>query len=120
MTIDTMRPWQVARGGGSVILRIRLTPGSSTDAVDGVDTRTGTPVLRVRVRKVPENGKANAALEALLAAWLRIPNRSISITAGHKSRTKTVVLAGEPAVLIDQLQHEVAALAATPRRRCNV
>eukprot|EP01037_Dinobryon_pediforme_P032735 gene32735-37828_t len=52
-----------------VRLRVRLTPKSSRDALDAQERLAdGSVVLTARVRAVPEDGKANAALEALIAA----------------------------------------------------
>ena len=51
--------------------------------------------LKARVRAVPEDGKANAALEELIAAWLDMPRRSACVTGGQKSRSKTLTITGE-------------------------
>ena len=58
-------PWRL--GDGCVILRVRLTPKSSKDAVDGIETTAEGPALKARVRAVPSDGEANAALLTLLA-----------------------------------------------------
>lgn len=79
-----------------VELFVRLTPRSSRDAVEGVETTAdGRSHLAARVRAVPEKGEANAALEKLLAAALGIPKKSISVVAGGTSRLKTVRIAGD-------------------------
>jgi len=70
------------------LLRVRLTPGAAFDRVDG----PGDGYLAARVRAKPENGKANAALEALLAKALGAPKRAVSVTRGGKSRLKTVAV----------------------------
>ena len=45
-------------------IRIRLTPRSSLDAVEGIRAASdGTEHVAARVRAVPEKGAANAALE---------------------------------------------------------
>ena len=72
-------------------LRIRLTPHSSKDAVEGViDTSDGLCHLGVRVRAVPEKGKANKALIAVLSQFLGLPKRDIEVIRGTTSRLKTV------------------------------
>jgi uncharacterized protein YggU (UPF0235/DUF167 family) len=48
------------------------------------------------VRAVPEKGKANAALEALLAEALDVPKSAVSVIAGGTSRLKSVRVAGNP------------------------
>jgi uncharacterized protein YggU (UPF0235/DUF167 family) len=47
----------------------------------------------VRVTAPPEDGKANDAVVALLAATLDVPPRTISIVSGHGGRDKLVELA---------------------------
>ncbi len=72
-------------------LPVRLTPNARQDRLDGWDIDAdGQPVFRVRVRAVPENGKANAALVKLLAKQLGIGKTRLTITRGQTSRIKTV------------------------------
>ena len=83
---------------------MRLTPKGGRDAVEGVETLAdGRSVLKARVRAAPENGRANAALIALIAATLRIPKSAVSIRAGATGRVKTVFVAGAPALYLDAL-----------------
>jgi len=95
-----------ARADG-VDLFVRLTPKSSSDALDGVGTTSdGSKHISARVRAVPDKGAANAALERLLADRLGLPKRSVSVVAGATSRLKTVRLSGDPAEIagaIDQV-----------------
>ena len=84
------------RYAGGVELFVRLTPKSTRDAVEGVETGAdGRTFLKARVRAVPEKGKANQALEKLLASALGMPARSVSIVAGGTARLKTIRVAGE-------------------------
>ncbi|WP_417476694.1 DUF167 family protein [Maricaulis sp.] len=72
-------------------MRIRLTPNASRDAVEGVaGTADGLCHLGVRVRAVPEKGKANKALIAVLSQFLDLPKRDIEVIRGTTSRLKTV------------------------------
>ncbi len=48
-----------------------------------------------RVRAVPEAGRANAALETLIARWLGVPPSTVSVAHGGKSRLKQVALTGD-------------------------
>jgi uncharacterized protein YggU (UPF0235/DUF167 family) len=85
-------------------IHVRLTPKSSRDALEGVETRAdGACVLKARVRAVPEDGKANAALVALLAKSLKIPPSRILVATGATSRQKTLILEGDPAALAARL-----------------
>ena len=82
-------------------LFVRLTPKSSSDAIDGLrEAADGSVHLAARVRAVPEKGAANATLERLLAELLDLPRRSVSVVAGGTSRLKTVRLSGDTAFLI--------------------
>jgi uncharacterized protein len=70
--------------------------GSSRDGIDGiVQLADGGSVLQVRVRAVPENGKANEALVRLLAKRLGVPPSRVQIEAGAGSRLKTVDIHGD-------------------------
>jgi uncharacterized protein len=73
---------------------VRVTPNASRDAIGPVEERAGASLLKVYVRAVPEDGKANAAVAQLLAAFLDCPKRSAVVTVGHTSRTKTITIDG--------------------------
>lgn len=84
---------------GSLELRVRLTPKSSRDAIDGVARLADGPALTARVRAVPEKGKANAALCALVAEALSVPKGCVAVSAGARGRVKTVTIAADPRLL---------------------
>jgi uncharacterized protein YggU (UPF0235/DUF167 family) len=48
----------------------------------------------VRVAALPEAGKANLAVEAVLAAALGIRNSAVRVAAGHTSSRKRVEIDG--------------------------
>ena len=75
--------------GTDLLLRLRVLPRASRNAVDGV--RAGR--LRVRVTSPPVDGAANAALLDFLAEALGIARRRLGLLRGEKSRDKDVVLA---------------------------
>jgi uncharacterized protein YggU (UPF0235/DUF167 family) len=87
---DQQRAWNIRNDGQSPIveLRIRLTPKSSRDSVDGLSETPDGIAIKARVRAIPENGGANKALISMIAKWLRVPKSSIALSAGAKSRTK--------------------------------
>ncbi len=81
-------------------LFVRVTPNAGRDAIEGTEIRDdGTAVLRLRVKAVPDKGKANAAVIALLAKALGVPKTSIAVTAGETSRLKTLAITGDGAAL---------------------
>jgi uncharacterized protein YggU (UPF0235/DUF167 family) len=84
---------------------VRLTPKSSRDALEGVATLAdGQCVLKARVRAVPEDGKANAALAALVAKSLKIPASRVRLATGASSRHKVLMLSGEASELTERLE----------------
>lgn len=86
-------PWRIATG--CVIVRVRITPKSSKDAVDGIETTAEGPALKARVRAVPSEGEANAALLTLLAKWLGVAKSSVRLAQGGKSRVKSIEITGK-------------------------
>lgn len=87
-----------------ITLFVRLTPKSARDAIEGVEAADdGRAYLKARVRAVPEDGKANAALEKLLAKWLGVAPRDVTIASGATSRLKQVRISGDPEALALQL-----------------
>lgn len=104
MVDDRTTAWRAARDGSGVEVRVRLTPRSSADAVEGLGDTADGAALKARVRAVPEDSKANRALETLIAQWLGLGKRLVAVTGGHKSRVKTVTLTGSPEELIERLK----------------
>jgi uncharacterized protein (TIGR00251 family) len=64
----------------------------------------GKAYLKARVTAVPEKGKANKALIALLAKSLRVAKSSVSLASGEMSRKKILRIDGDPEDLIRKLQ----------------
>lgn len=87
-------------GPEGLSLFVRVTPNAGRDAIEGVESRDdGTAVLRLRVRAVPDKGRANAAVVTLLARALGVPKSAIAVTAGESARFKTIAIAGDGAAL---------------------
>ena len=109
MRIPDDRPWRA--GKDHVLLRVRLTPKSASDAVEGLSETAEGCTLRVRVRAVPEDGAANAALENLIARWLGVPKSSVALSTGTRSRVKSIAIQGVPAELEARIAGKLAELA---------
>ena len=76
------------------MLSLRVTPNAGRDIIDGAEARDdGSTVLRIRVKAVPDKGKANAAVTAFLAKSLGIPKSSVTLVSGETARLKTVLVA---------------------------
>ena len=106
-----MKPAFVRIDDDGLTVAVRLTPKSSRDAIDGAkEDAGGKSHLAARVRAIPEDGKANKALEKLLAKVLGVPKSDVAVTAGHTSRLKTVKIKCGAAAQ-DDLVNRLAALA---------
>jgi uncharacterized protein len=100
--------WASAADG--VIVAVRLTPKGGRDSVDGIETLSdGRAVLKARVRALPSEGEANAALGCLLAEALGVPARDVAIVSGATSRIKRVHIRGDAAALSAKLEKIAAA-----------
>ncbi|MGE0737109.1 MAG: DUF167 family protein [Alphaproteobacteria bacterium] len=96
-------PFQAMADG--VRIAVRLTPKASRNQVQGaVADADGKVALKIAVTAVPADGKANAALLALLAKEWRVPKSALSIVAGASDRRKILFLAGDGAALVRQLE----------------
>lgn len=81
-----------------LVVPVRLTPRASRGGIDGIrQDADGGAVLAVKVTAVPEKGKANAALEKLLAKALGIASGRVEVVGGATSRNKEVLVRGDPA-----------------------
>lgn len=86
----------------AVRLYVKLTPKASANRLDKVEMGEGEQArLRVSVTAVPEKGKANKALIALLAKEFSLAKRDISVLAGALARLKTVEISGNAQSLLD-------------------
>lgn len=83
----------------SIILRVRLTPNSSSCIVKGIFTAaTGESFLKLNVVAVPEKGKANQELINFLAKKLRIAKSDIKIISGETDRYKKLEISNLSAI----------------------
>jgi uncharacterized protein YggU (UPF0235/DUF167 family) len=87
-------PYRATPGG--LTLRVRVTPNAGAGRIEGIETRAdGETVLRLRVAAVPDRGKANAAVIALLAKALGVPKSAIELASGETARLKTLSIKGD-------------------------
>ena len=91
-------------------INIKLTPKASSDRIGDIRPGTdGAAVLTVYVTAVPENGKANAAMIALLAKSWRLPKSAFAIVTGETSRLKRVRIAGNAQILLRNIAARIEA-----------
>lgn len=80
---------------GAVLVAVKAVPGARRDEVVGpLGDR-----LKVRVSAPPEDGKANRAIEAVLAKAIGLKPRDVEVVQGHAGAEKIVRirLGSEPA-----------------------
>jgi uncharacterized protein (TIGR00251 family) len=77
-------------GNKPVKLPVKVVPGSSRDCIAGW---LGA-ILKVRVRAPAERGKANAAVEKLVADALGVPGNCVQIVSGSTAARKTIEITG--------------------------
>jgi uncharacterized protein YggU (UPF0235/DUF167 family) len=84
-------------GSDSVIrFMVRVTPKASRERIDGmVIDSDGVPLLRVAVTEVPEGGKANKAVLAMLAKELGVAKTQLTVQTGAAERRKLLCLKGD-------------------------
>src|SRR5262249_38387096 len=90
----------VAQEGGS-LLPVAAQPGARKDAVLG--ERAGA--LRVAVTAPPDKGKANAAIQSLLARALGCKAAQVALVSGATSRQKRFYIEG---LAPDELRRRLA------------
>jgi uncharacterized protein len=70
--------------GDDLILRIRVQPRSSREAITGPEGDR----LKVRLHAPPVEGEANAALIALIARSCGVPRTRVALVRGRRGRDK--------------------------------
>ncbi len=89
---------------GQVFLAVKLSPKSAKDAITGVITdQYQNAYLAIKVRALPEKGKANMALIAFLAKQLHIPKSHMELSSGHTSSYKTIKINGDIQILKEKI-----------------
>jgi uncharacterized protein (TIGR00251 family) len=106
-------PFRISPDG--VRVRLKVTPKSKREQIGGLlDEPDGGPLgegrtLKVSVTAAPEDGKANAAVIALLAKEWGVAKSAISVVSGATDRRKLVEIRGPSQELLARLQSWLAA-----------
>lgn len=74
----------------AVRLEVKVVPGASRSGIAG----WLGDALKVRVAAPPEDGRANAAVQTLIAEALGLPRAQVRLVAGRASPRKTVEIVG--------------------------
>jgi hypothetical protein len=89
--------WGRIRHPISVRIKVRVHPGSSRNRVGG---RRGNGLLVVQVTAPALEGRANRAVEEVLAESFGVGRSSVRLLSGARARTKVFEVEGaDPAVL---------------------
>ncbi len=75
-------------------ITVQLTPRAARDEVIEVRSDDRGLIVRARVHAPPVDGKANAAVEELIARALGVPPSTVRVVGGASSRRKLVALEG--------------------------
>ncbi len=87
------RAYCVSAGEQQTILFVKVKPNASSNEIAGVlEDADGQTWLKLKVTTVPEKGKANKDVIALLARKLKLPKSVFQIIAGETDRSKKVLV----------------------------
>lgn len=81
---------QLTPQSGGFVLAVKVVPNSSREQIAGMLGEE----LKIKVAQPPEDGKANKAVEALLAKTLGIAACGVQVIAGHSQPHKKVLIVG--------------------------
>jgi uncharacterized protein len=88
-----------------VRVRLKVTPKAKREQIGGLlDEPDGGKALKVAVTAAPEDGKANAAVIALLAKEWGVAKSAISVVSGATDRRKLVEIRGPSQELLAKLE----------------
>ena len=95
---------------GDAGLEVLVVPKASRTEPTGIHGEPGREALRIRLKAVPVDGKANLALIQWLAGCLDVPPKTITLARGETSRQKQLRLSPAAASLArwDRLMAEIA------------
>lgn len=84
-------PFEKTRDG--IKCRIRVQPNARQNRIQDIVTLPdGQTALKIAVTAVPEDGKANQAVTALLSKTWKIPKSAITLQRGQTVRNKVFLL----------------------------
>ena len=94
--------WRAEAAG--LLVRVKVQPKSRRPGLDGLRPSADGPRLRVAVTEAPEDGRANRAVCATLAAALDLPASAVEVAQGAAAREKTIRISGDPALLAPRIE----------------
>jgi len=94
--------WRVDASG--VTVRVKVQPKARRSGFGGVKPAADGPRLALAVTAAPEDGRANRAACATLAAALGVAASAVEVAQGATSREKLLRVAGDAALLAPRLE----------------
>ncbi len=88
----TMWADALTEGSDGTYIELDVTPGSGSQAIRGYDEWRKR--IKVTVKAEARDGRANSELITFLGKFLKVPPRRISITSGHTTGQKKVLIEG--------------------------
>ena len=76
-------------------LRLKVQPKARREGITGLTPDPDGTALKLAVGAPPEDGKANAAVIALLADELGVAKSAVSVVSGATDRRKLVEIRGD-------------------------
>ncbi len=91
---EAREPFETCQEG--IRLWVKANPAARRTAIEGLAPRAdGGRSLKVSLTAAPADGKANAALIALLAKSFGLAKRQVEILRGGSERQKVILLKGD-------------------------
>jgi len=88
-------PEAARKVAGGIRLRLKVQPKARHEGIAGWTPDPDGMALKLSVGAPPEDGKANAAVIALLAKALGVAKSAISVVSGATDRRKLVEIRGD-------------------------
>ena len=98
MAASTSDPGFLRRNAQGVTIELRVQPRARRTMLE-----LSGNMLKAQVPAPPEDGRANEAVVALLAAEWRLPKSSLTVIKGASARQKTLSVSGEPETLAGRI-----------------
>jgi len=78
---------------------VNVVPKSSKNSLSLLDEG----IIKLKIKAPPVDGKANKACVEFIAECLKVSKSQVKIVSGLQSKTKTVVVSGDPEILSKML-----------------
>jgi len=95
--------WRSGQNG--LYVQVKALPKARQTMLQGIHPAGGTgQALKIAVKAAPEDGKANAAIEAFLAESLGVAKSRVTVVSGGTSRNKIVKISGDATAILRQME----------------